>query len=71
MTLAEGLVLEAANHGVRLSDNPARVWYVATDRAAQAMREGRRVRIVGKVLQGPLSKEDLRFAGSPTIEVFT
>lgn len=69
MTLAEGTVLEAANHGVRLSGNPARVWYVATDKAAQAMRDGRRVRIVGKVLQGPLSKDDLRFDGKPVVEV--
>lgn len=69
MTLAEGTVLEAANHGVRLSDKPARVWYVATDKASQAMREGRRVRIVGKAVQGPLSRDDLRFDGKPVVEV--
>jgi len=47
--LAEGFALEARNHGVRLDDDPARVWCVATDVAARAMAEGKRVRLRGRV----------------------
>lgn len=61
--LAEGLVLEARNHGVRLDDDPVRVWYVATDVAARAMAEGKRVRPRGRVTAwGP-------WASAPWIEV--